>query len=136
MVLCLLAISKALAEIALTPSRVGGLVDPNTGLYALPLVLSWPATTLRWRFQGSNSVQVNFQQETPDSPPTNNSFSFQLDDGPAYTQYIATGTSGAAAIWTQAGLSTGPHDLTIVKLTEAVYGAVELHSIALSANGR
>lgn len=129
-VLVLALASSAQSQEALVVGRLNGSVDPYSGLASLPLVLSWPATSVRLRFQDSVAVTVFFEPVRESNSGVNNSFRFELDDA-IHQQYI--GSNGS---WSQSQLSIDAHDLRVTKLTEALYGIVVLSSVQLTPNGR
>ena len=114
--------------------RVDVDAGPAAGQGSLPLTLSWPASSVTTRFRNSDSVQVSFQPVQPFpgvfNPVVNNSFRFDID-GNASERFIA-----ASGSWSITGLSLDPHELTVTKLTEAIYGVSVLQSIDLAPGGR
>ena len=131
--LLLAACSVVSGQQLLTSGRIDGEVDPATGLASLPIVMSWPGTSVRVAFDNTVSLDVTLEAQPAFSAAMNNSFRFVLD-GVAEQAYISS--EDLPAIWSKDGLSKGSHDLTVVKLTEALYGIVVLSNISLAPAGR
>ena len=134
----LVLVAQILQLLQCTAGRVAqgsGHTGPSSYAASLPLVLSWPATSITVRFQSSDFVLVKLQLFTggtysTGNPRAQNRFRFLLDGIPADQLVFATGNFSAS------GLGPGLHELTIIKLTEALYGVAVLESIQLAANGR
>ena len=112
-----------------------GYTDSSVATASLPLVLSWPATSVIVNFQNSDEVTATFQLYTggtysTGNPDIQNRFRFSIDGNTTEQIVRATGS------WSASGLSSGAHALTITKLTEALYGVAVLESVQLSSSGR
>ena len=118
----------------LLQGRFGGDVDENTGLGSLPVIFSWPASSVYVTF---NSTTINATLSA--LPPTNTSsqygrYAFYLDQS---EDSVESMTPNATIIrWGKAGLRSGLHNLTIVKLSEASYGQATLSSLTVGRGGR
>ena len=131
-VLAVFCCDRPEAQKLLTSGRVGGRVD-DSGLSALPVVLSWPGNGIRLALEASDSVQVTFQSPHGASSPSSNNFRFILDDD-AEEQLITV--SGSAFVWRKTRLSPDRHSLTVLRLTEGIYGPVAISNISLGPGGR
>lgn len=115
----------------LLQGRFGGDSDESTGLGSLPLVFSWPASSVRVTFDGP-SINATLSA----LPPLNTTygrFAFYLDN----TTSVETITPNDTTVtWGRSGLSSGPHNLTIQKLSEASYGEASLDTLTVGPDGR
>ena len=118
----------------LLQGRFGGDVDEDTGLGSLPVVFSWPASSVYATF---NSTSINATLSA--LPPTNTSsqyarFAFYLDQTEAAVETITP--NDTTIRWGMTGLRSGLHNLTITKLSEASYGEATLESLTVGRGGR
>ena len=131
--LSVVACQLARGQQLLTSGRIGGDVDPQTGLAKAPLVLSWPGTVVRTAFENSKSVQVKLQAQAGFPSAANSTFRFVLD---GQAEQVTFNSQNLPGTWTKQGLSLDTHELAIIKLTEALYGIVILSNISLEQAGR
>ncbi|DBA74311.1 TPA: hypothetical protein ACH3X1_011086 [Trebouxia sp. C0004] len=117
----------------LLQGRFGGAINSQTGLGSLPLLFSWPSSSVYTTFTGT-SVTVTIAGSAPTTDSAGyNRFAFFVDQSQVA---IESSTPGNPAIkWEMSGLGAGAHNLTITKLNEASYGEAMLESIVLSSNG-
>lgn len=116
----------------LLQGRFGGDVDEDTGLGSLPVLFSWPASSVFLTF---NSTSINATLAA--LPPLNATFgryAFYLDQTQASVETITPNDTSIR--WGRSGLSTGPHNLTITKLSEASFGQASLESLTVGTGGR
>ncbi|KAL3146173.1 hypothetical protein ABBQ32_002883 [Trebouxia sp. C0010 RCD-2024] len=131
LVACVYAQSSPEDPQLLLSGRFGGDADEGTGLGSLPLVFSWPASSVRVTFEGS-SINATLAA----LPPLNTTygrFAFYLDNT---TTVEAISPNDTTLNWGRSGLSTGPHNLTIQMLSEARYGEASLDTLTVGPGGR
>ncbi len=94
----------------LLQGRFGGTIDTQTGLGSLPLLFSWPASSVYTTFT-STSVNVTIAGSTPTTDSAGyNRFAFFLDQNEVA---IESSTPNDSVIhWGMSGLSYGVHNLT------------------------
>lgn len=119
----------------LLQGRFGGDVDEETGLGALPVVFSWPASSVYVTFDGTS---INATLST--LPPLNATagtygrYAFYLDQNQTSVETVSS--NNTSINWGRSGLSSGPHNLTITKLSEATYNQASLDSLTVGNGGR
>lgn len=123
--------SRVLGQQVLASGRVAGQYDPVTGLAFLPLVLSWPSTTIWAAFDSSDSIEVSFVLPPGYSLHVNISLAFDLD-GQIELVYV----DEFPYTWSKSGLSEGLHALEIIKRSETLYGVLMLSGMNVSSSGR
>ena len=113
----------------LLQGRFGGDVDKDTGLGSLPMVFSWPASSVYVTF---NSTSINAIISALKGGSYGR-YAFYLDQ----TRSVETITPDDTRIrWGRSGLRSGPHNLTITMLSEATYGQASLESLTVGRGGR
>lgn len=119
----------------LLQGRFGGDVNEETGLGALPVLFSWPASSVYVTF---NSTSINATLST--LPPLNATagtygrYAFYLDQNQTSVETITSNNTSIR--WGRSGLSSGSHNLTITKLSEATYNQATLDSLTVGRGGR
>jgi len=94
----------------LLQGRFGGAINSQTGLGSLPLLFSWPSSSVYTTFTGT-SVNVTIAGSAPTTDSAGyNRFAFFVDQ----TQVaIESSTPSNSTIqWEMSGLGTGAHNLT------------------------
>ena len=117
----------------LLQGRFGVNVNEQTGLGSLPLIFSWPASSIYATFDSTsiNATLTALPATVASSQYTR--FAFYVDQ-----QEIAvetTNPNSTSINWGMSGLASGMHNLTITKLSEASYGEATLETLTLGANG-
>lgn len=131
--LCMRCVATQSAPELLLQGRFGGDVNEQTGLGSLPVVFSWPASSVHATFQ-SSSVNVTLTNVAPSvASSAYNRFAFFIDQDQVAVE--STDPQTPVISWGTSGLGAGPHSLTITKLSEASYGQATLNSITLGGNG-
>ena len=116
----------------LLQGRFGGDVDEDTGLGSLPVLFSWPASSVYITFD-STSINATLAA----LPPLNETYgryAFYLDQTQASVETITPNNTNI--LWGRDGLSPGSHNLTISKLSEATFGEATLESLTVGTGGR
>ena len=116
----------------LLQGRFGGDVDEDTGLGSLPVLFSWPASSVYVTF---NSTSINATLAA--LPPLNATFgryAFYLDQTQTSVETITP--NNTSILWGRSGLRSGTHNLTIAKLSEASFGLASLESLTVGTGGR
>ncbi|KAL3145660.1 hypothetical protein ABBQ32_003197 [Trebouxia sp. C0010 RCD-2024] len=118
----------------LTQGRFGGAVDEMTGLAGLPLLFSWPASSLHTSFTGTTISATLSALPATAFYDVSSRFRFYVDE--QQTSAESTDIGNTVIRWKATGLGPGRHNLTITKLSEASYGQVSLNTLTLGAGGR
>ena len=117
----------------LLQGRFGGSVNEQTGVGSLPVLFSWPASSVYASFS-SESVAVTLTNLDPTVAfSAYTRFAFFIDQQQVAVE--STDPQNMVINWSMSGLSAGSHNLTITKISEASYGQATLDSITLGANG-
>lgn len=122
------------AQQVLLQGRFGGNVSEQTGMGSLPLIFSWPASSIYATFE-STSINVTLSALEPavDSAQYTR-FVFFLDQQQVALK--ATDPNAPVINWSASDLSNGIHNLTITKISEASYGQATLNVLNLAPGGR
>lgn len=120
----------------LLQGRFGGSVDNHADLGTLPLVFSWPSSSVFVTFNGSSEIRATIFASTPTTASAGyyTRFVFYLDQKQISVE--STTADSPAINWNATGLSTDQHNLTITKISEASYGEANLTSLTLASGGR
>ena len=94
----------------LLQGRFGGTINSQTGLGSLPLIFSWPASSVYTTFTGTSvSVSLVGMAPTVDSAGYNR-FAFYVDQTEVAIE--SSTPSNLTINWTMSGLAAGTHNLT------------------------
>lgn len=94
----------------LLQGRFGGAVNSQTGFGSLPLVFSWPASSVYATFTGT-SVSVSLVGMAPSTDSAGyNRFAFYVDQTEVAIE--SSTPSNLTINWTMSGLAAGMHNLT------------------------
>ncbi len=138
-VLCLLCTSLASAQSEpqlLLQGRFGGSVDENADLGTLPLMFSWPSSSVYLTFHNSSKISATISALTPTHASAGyyTRFAFYLDQQQISVE--STNPDNTVIYWNATGLTLDEHNLTITKVSEASYGEASLTSLTLASGGR
>jgi hypothetical protein len=121
------------AQMLLAQGRVES-AEQHGNLVALPAILSWAATTTTASFQNATSITISVEALPGGLDFDFNNFRVELDGTPIGD--FATTPDEPNITWTYTDMSRTDHNLSLVKLTEAIYGRASLQNITLSQGGR
>ena len=116
----------------LLQGRFGGDIDEDTGIGSLPVLFSWPASSVFLTF---NSTSINATLAAlPPLNATYGRYAFYLDQTQASVETMTPNNTSIR--WGRSGLISGSHNLTITKLSEASFGQASLETLSLGTDGR
>lgn len=117
----------------LLQGRFGGMVNEQTAIGSVPVLFSWPASSVYVSFDSDFVAVMLTNVEPTVASSAYNRFAFFIDQ-----QQVAVESSSPQNMvinWSMSGLSTGTHNLTITKLSEASYGQATLDLVTVGPNG-
>lgn len=116
----------------LLQGRFGGDVDEGTGLGSLPVLFSWPASSVYVTFD-STSINATLAA-LPPLNATYGRYAFYLDQTLTSVETITPNNTSIR--WGRDGLRSASHNLTITKLSEASFGEASLEDLTVGTGGR
>lgn len=131
--LCILCAHAQTSPQLLLQGRFGGDVNEQTGLGSLPLIFSWPASSVYASFE-SDSINATLTALPPSVASSQYTrFSFYVDQQEVAVE--TTNPNSTSISWGMSGLGSGMHNLTVTKLSEASYGEATLETLTLGSGG-
>ena len=133
--ICSLFVASAFAQSPelLLQGRFGGAASEQSGFASLPVLFSWPSSSVYVTF---NSTSITATLTALSSPATAlfGRYGFYVDQRQVAVETITPNSTQIQ--WGLVRLGPGPHNLTITKLSEAAYGQATLETLTLGRSGR